>query len=1389
MIVYQFFDFKLKWISLKSLFFLLAFSPKISICQQPALEFKKIGESYGLSNSTIECIFQDSRGFIWVGTRDGLNRFDGSRMVVFKPDTKAAESLTDGYITCLYEDSHQQIWVGTSNGLNRFNPQKNKFTQFKNKPADTKTLSHNYITSITSDKNGFLWIGTAGGGVNRYNPSLNNFQRYTTETAGNLASNFINCIYKDANQNFWVGSENGIQQLNPETGYFKNLENFERLGVAAISPVAVVTIKEDKTGNLLLGTSNQGLLVYNRQLGSMKHYMHIDANPFSLATNLVRSICVDKNGSIWTGTINGGLNLFDPVAEKFYSYQNQPDDPTSLSQRTVSALLEDNQGNLWVGTHRGGVNLLIQNNEKFRHYRQLSNQNSLSYNDVRGFCEDKSGNIWIGTDGGGLNLFERKTGRFTHFKHQLNDAKSLSSNEVLSIAEDSDGMIWVGTWGGGLCLYNATEKKFERYQRQKEKSTSLSSDYIQKIFEDSKKNIWIATYFGGLNLFDKNKKTFTRVVRSKSGKTQLSGNNVISICEDAAGNIWIGTDDAGLNKLNIATGEFEHYFTNNEKKPDLRVLFADSKGNLWVGQKGLYQYSRSANNFFLFTNAGGLDAEFIKGITEDEKGNLWVSTSNGITRLHPETKTARKYNIADGLQGLEFEANAYLKTKDGAMLFGGLNGFNLFYPEDIVPNNYIPPVFVTSFMIDNKKVDAGAKDGILAEDISFAKTISLSHLQSTFSFEFAALNYTASDNNQFQYKLENWDAGWVNAGSERKASYINVSPGTYTFTVKASNNDDVWNENGYSIKVVIKPPFWQTWWFRALIAAIVISGVYYFYKTRKKIELQKLEEEKKEEIHQMRLQFFTNISHEFRTPLSLIAGPVEKLLNENPSEKNKHTYQVIQRNANRLLQLINELMDFRKAESGVLKLQVMPGSLPVFLEEIAEEFSEVAAQKSIQFRIVNQLTGSEIWFDRQVAEKIIINLLGNSFKYTPGNGTITLEVIDTLASRKPLFENELAIPGNYTAHKMIYFCVTDNGIGVSKESITHLFERYYRVSDMHLGSGIGLAFVKHLTQLHKGVIHVYSERNKGTEIIIGIPCSREDYSEDEKWLTKNESASSLESLKTFVEETKQENKPAVHTDTMPAKKNYSILVTDDNDELRNFLKDALESQFSVLEAADGKAAFEMTLETYPDIIISDIMMPVMNGNEFCKQIKSNQETAHIPFIMLTAKSGIESQIEGTSLGADYYFSKPVSIELLSLTLRNIIAQKNKLREKYQRDYNADVKELVNNAKEKEFIEELIKTIEDNLQEPEMDIEFLCKKMGMSRTKLYNKIKNITGQAISDFVRTVRLRKAAQLLAQKDCSITEAMYSVGIQTQSYFTRVFKNEFGKTPTQFLNDLESK
>jgi ligand-binding sensor domain-containing protein/signal transduction histidine kinase/AraC-like DNA-binding protein len=1368
---------------------LLTFQILLSTAQAPPLKFKHISTEQGLSNSTIESIFQDKRGFIWFGTRDGLNRFDGYQMVVYRYNARDSNSISDNYIRYIYEDRHKTLWVGTINGLNRFDVAKNNFVRYKHIPGDETSLSNNLVNCIYEDGKGRLWISTYGGGLNEFEPEKGKFTHYKhdPEKSRSLSDDHVNFIYEDIQGNFWVATENGLNQFNPESGSFRNYNNLAPFDREKGNNVIRV-IKEDRQGNLLLGTADNGLIIFNDKEKTFRQFRHQEKDPSTLASNLVRSLLVDKKGDTWVGSVNGGLDYFHSASGTFFHYQNEPDNAFSLSQRTASALFEDNQGNLWVGTHRGGANLYMPNTEKFTLYRQEPYLNSLSYNDVKAFCEDSNGNIWIGTDGGGLNLFNREKNTFRHYKYDPYNPKTLGSNEVLHIMEDSDKNLWVATWGGGLNLLNRNTGTFTRYLHDPLDTSTISSNYIQKIFEDHNGNLWVASYYGGLNLLDRKTHRFSRVIAGNAN-TRLTGNNIVSINEDKSGNIWVGTDDGGLNCLQASTGKVLHYFISEERNPDLRIIFVDSKGRVWVGQTGLYLFDQQKNTFSLYTDKAGLSTEFIKGIAEDDLGNFWIATSNGITQFNPENQSFKKYNTADGLQGLEFEANAYLETKDGQIFFGGVNGFNSFFPDNIKTNTFIPPVYITDFQIFNKRIQAGEKDSPLEQDISLTDRINLSYKQSTFSFGFAALNYTALENNQYAYKLEAWDDDWNYVGNERKASYTNLSPGRYTFRVKASNNDGIWNEQGSSIVIVITPPFWETWWFRLLVLTTIVTTVIAFYNFKRRLELRKLEESKREEMHQVQLQFFTNISHEFRTPLSLILGPVERLQKEDPRASNSHYYKVIYRNANRLMNLINELMDFRKSEAGVLKLHVMPGSINPFLNEISEEFSELAIEKKIKFTVNAPEEIREIWFDRQVLEKIAINLISNSFKYTGDGGTITVEILESLDNFKPAFENELILKNEYQGNQYIYLRVADNGIGISKDSIAHLFERYYKITEAHMGSGIGLAFVKSLTSLHKGHIYVYSGRAQGTEIIVGIPVSKDDYNSKERWVRNSqEPGARLESIHSKYE---QEPAPVEELNSSPHKENEQrtiphILVVDDHEELRNFLKESLSGQYHITEATDGRTGLAKAREEFPDLIISDVMMPGIDGNEFCRQIKEDIETSHIPFLMLTAKDALESRIEGVESGADFYFAKPLSIQLLLLTIRNVLSQKLKLKERYLKDHHADAKELVHSRKDKEFMDQLIGIIESHLAHPDMDVDYICQQMGMSRTRLYQKIKNITGQSIGEFIRTIRFKKAAQLMTHQDVSLTEVMYSVGIQTQSYFTKAFKKEFGKTPSQFLKEL---
>ena len=1332
-----------------------------SSAQAPSLPFRHIGYEQGLSNSTIECIFQDSRGFLWLGTRDGLDRYDGNEMTVYRNIRADSNSLSDDYIRCITEDASHMLWIGTSNGLNRFNPSTQTFTRYQ--PSG---LGAGAVNALYTDRQGRLWAGTDGEGL-----ALREGAGFVHLTKAGL---HVNALLQGPGGELWIGSETGLTRLSPDLHQVQPVTD-PQTG-KALPPVLV--IRSDLSGDLWLGTAEDGVWVYHPGPGGIVVYRRRDKDPSSLGGNMVKSLLVDRAGRTWVGCINGGLNLFDASGERFFHYQNDPLDPFSLSQRTVSAIFEDDQGNLWVGTHRGGLDLYMPRAAKFRRYpsrRTDAGVQELTNNDVRAFYEDAQGDIWIGTDGGGLNVWDPRADRWQAFRYDPYRPQSLSSDAVLDITEDSHKRRWVSTWEGGLDLFHPETGTFTHYLHNPADSTSISSNYVQKTFEDRKGRLWVATYFGGIDLFDPLKGTFRRIRGDETGETRFSGNNVVSLGEDSQGNIWAGTDDGGLNRCDLRTGRWSHYFTHEGKAPDIRVIFTDHRGRLWIGQSGLYLYDPAKDTFSCYTDKAGLSHEFIKGILEDGLGNFWISTGGGLMCFNPDTYAYMRYNRGDGLQGLEFEAAAYLETRSGEMLFGGTNGFNTFYPRDIQRNPYIPPVYITGFQVSGRKMDA-------------RDTMRLSYLQSTFSFTFTALNYSVPENNQYAYMLEGFDKDWHYVGNEHKANYTNLDPGTYTLRVKASNNDGVWNEQGARMLIVIAPPFWKTGWFGVLVVLAVTGGAYGFYRFKRNLELARLEDKKREEIHQVQLQFFTNISHELRTPLTLILGQVEKLFKTDASPTLRHYYASIRRNAGRLMALINELMDFRKLETGTLSLHVMPGRLDLFLEEIADEFRDWAGEKNVRFKVE---TGAPapVWFDRQVLEKIVLNLLHNAFKYTDAGGTITLEALPGLEGFAPSFVNELVLRNDYRARRYRYIRVADTGIGISKESIAHLFERYYRISESHLGSGVGLAFVRSLTQLHKGDIFVYSERYQGTEIIVGIPSEEENYTPAERWSAGGAAGRvQLESIRDEIPGVAvalPEGLPAAGA--MSDSEAPLILIVEDNAELRNFLADTFAPFYRVETAEDGESGWAAIRESAPDLVVSDVMMPGLDGVALCRLVKQDLGTSHIPFLMLTAKNTGDAQLEGIESGADHYFTKPLSMDLLLATVRNIFMRQQKLRDRYQRDYQVQARELVHSQKDKAFMDALLETIETQLVNPDLDVDYLCGQLGMSRTRLYQKIKQITGQSIGEFVRTTRLKRAVDILLHEDVPFTEVMYRIGIQSQSYFTKAFKKEFGKTPTQFLHEVK--
>jgi two-component sensor histidine kinase/ligand-binding sensor domain-containing protein len=833
--------------------------------QEGDIKFETITVNQGLSQSSIFSIIQDRQGFIWFGTQHGLNKYDGYNCVIYKYNKFDPYSLSDIFITSIYEDKSGIIWIGTdSGGLNKFNPETESFTHYAHNPNHPDSLGANRVLSIYEDESGILWIGTDGGGLNKFNRQTEQFTRYThnTDDSGSLSNDTVLAIYEDSLGSLWIGTDGGgLNQFNPETGHFTHYTH-DLTNPHSLSSNSVLSIYEDQTGKLWIGTKGGGLNQFNRQTENFTHYLQNPAYPDSLNHNTISAIVEDRFGNLWLATSSWygnsygtALDKFNPKTEKFTHYNHDFANPNSLNDDTVASILLDNSDILWIGTAFGGVNKLDLKSPKFEHYQHSpSNPNSLSDNRIMSIYEDREGGVWIGTVNGGLDKFERQTGKFTHYRHDSNNPNSLISDSVWSIYEDSDGMLWIGTFGSGLDKFNRQTGKFTHYQHEPHNPNSLSDNTVTSIYEDSKGMLWVGTFEGGLNKFDREIEQFTHYNHDPNIPNSLSDKNVWSIYEDQSGTLWIGTFAGGLNKFDSQTGHFKHYKNNPSNSNSLshdRILsiYEYPSGTLWIGTYGggLDKFDVATETFTHYTERDGLSDNGVIGILADDDGNLWISTDKGLSKFNPKTETFRNYDVGDGLQGNEFDGvKAYLKTKDGKMFFGGLNGFNAFYPDQVKDNPHIPPIVITNFQKFNKDVK-------LDTAISSTKEIKLSYKDNFFSFEFAALDYTNPSKNQYAYKLEGFDKDWIYSGNRRYASYTNLDGGTYTFRVKGSNNDGIWNEEGTSIKIIITPPPWKTWWAYMLYGIALVSAVYGYvqWKTKAQAKENALLRENEQKLHQI----------------------------------------------------------------------------------------------------------------------------------------------------------------------------------------------------------------------------------------------------------------------------------------------------------------------------------------------------------------------------------------------------------------------------------------------------------------------------------------------------------------------------------------------------------
>jgi ligand-binding sensor domain-containing protein/signal transduction histidine kinase len=1094
-----------------------------AFAQDRNLKFEHLTTKDGLSQSTITCILQDSKGFMWFGTQDGLNKYDGYNFTIFRRDPDNPASIKGSFVFEIIEDSKGNLWIGTESGLNLFDRANNGFVHYQRDVNDPNSLIGNEVRAVFEDSRYNLWIGTTGGGLNLFDRDNEKFIHYhhNESDPNSLSSNDIYSVYEDNRKNLWIGSMQGDLDLFDRENkvfhhyYYKNKK---------LSNNEIWNITGDRDSNLWICSYRSGLYKLSfpdNGESEFTHYMHDDNDVNSISGNAIFTVFEDSKERLWVGTENEGLNLFDEENNKFIHYRSDPFNDNSLNNNSIWSIYEDNTGNLWIGTHAGGINMIPRYGGNFSHYKHNPGDiNSLSHNSVTCFYEDSRHNFWIGTDGGGLNLFNRKSETFIHYDRQNSN---LSSDAVLSVFEDSSGNLWIGTWEGGLNLFDRGHRNFIQYTKE---NSGLASNTIFSIHEDKRGVLWVGTFFGGISYYDRNRNTFISYTPENSN---LSDENIRVITGDSYGNLWIG----GALGLNMFIPESKMFFLYAHNESDdkslsggyvLSILEA-SDSILWIGTaEGLNKFDRKSQNFIQYHLKDGLPSDAIKGIREDEEGNLWLSTNKGLSRFNPETRKFKNYDVSDGLQDNEFYQCSHYKSESGEIFFGGVNGFNSFNPKDLIDNSYIPPVIITDFLIFNKPVGIG-KNSPLQTHISEAGEIRLSYRQSVISFEFAALNYISSKKNQYAYRLDAFDKDWNYVGAKNTATYTNLDPGEYTFRVKGSNNDGIWNEEGTSVKVIITPPFWQTWWFRSITLSLVVMILFliYYLKVsqirRRNIILESLVKERTREINEkntilieqteelnntntqleerqqqieeqtdelkaqrdqlseansIKDKLFSIIAHDLRSPFNTLKGFIDLVQSRYDTysdKERKNMISIIVNSAGNVYNLIDNLLNWSRSQQGAIHFVPEMANIIDIINENIELFNDQAVNKDIKIESKSAAEDIRLMIDKEMINIVIRNLLANAIKYTNVDGKIELN-----CKRE---------------NNNVIISVKDDGIGISEENKEKLFRNDIHFSSRgtknETGTGLGLLLCKELIEKHQGKIWIESEQNLGTAIFISLP--------------------------------------------------------------------------------------------------------------------------------------------------------------------------------------------------------------------------------------------------------------------------------------------------------------
>ncbi|MGE5942853.1 MAG: two-component regulator propeller domain-containing protein [Flavobacteriales bacterium] len=1366
--------FILKW----ALLAFILYTPK-AISQSQHTTFIPVAER-ALSNSFVRCFLKDSKGYMWIGTADGLMRYDGFRAHRYEFNPKDRTSIINNNINVIVEDSNQQLWIGTARGVSKYDREKDNFITVDFIPGNKNHLNNAYITTLAFDNKNQLWIGTYGGGVNIYNPSTLTFYYVSgfDVHSSPLSKDYITSLLYVDNYMF-CGTKGGLQIFDTTTNSEASLKYLDD----DIPTKQIAKLIEDNKGNIWFSTFDGDIV---KVILKNKYYSfekRISGNSlYGTNWNGITTLSSDSMGNLWIGGENSGLNYYDTKNNKVTYFGVENNKNKSLPTNSIQSVYVDNEGLTWVGTFNKGAYLIDNNAVKFDSYEWGDfKQSDLEGKDVRAFVEDYNKNIWIVCDGIGLIELNHKS---NELKRQDEINSKLPTKILTSLTFDNQNNLWVGTGSNGVFKINISNKTIKNYTL---KSGGFGDNKISYLYKDKNGTIWAGTNGSGLFYFDEKNERFL-VLSEEDKEIHITKRAYItSILEDSNGALWIATLYGlySLNRNDDKSFDYDLYRIDINPRGinsnTIQCIYEDAKQNLWVGtdDNGLNLKKRHTTEFKSFQKKDGLSSNTVRSILMDKLGNIWISGNMGLSNLDTHTNTFANYDKSDGLSSNHFY-NSSLVSSNGKLFFGSNNGFNAFYPDSIQRSSTKPVVYLTDLRINNKSVEIGVSNSPLNKHISLASNIKLKYNQRSFAIDFIGIKYGQKSQNKYCYILEGFDKEWNCIGSRLSATYTNIDPGNYVFVVKATSSDGSLSSTTERLHITIKQIWWKTWWAILLYILLISAVVFFIFRIRverarikNQLAMERMAREREQELSESKTQFFTNISHEFRTPLSLIAMPLESLstMEDLPSGA-KERIGSIQASSNKMMRLVNELMDFNKLENTKLKLQIQHGELVKFISNIAETFHDVSKKRNIYFGIHTLVSSLNGWFDHDKLDKILVNILSNAFKFTSNNGEIKI-IINC---------KETMVGESQEKSRYLKLSIVDNGIGIPENELPYIFDKFYQAKSSpeisNSGTGIGLSLTKGLVELHHGTIKVESKPNHETLFVILIPIDKQAYLEDsiceipECIDTTPEPINNIKPFAYDFDEEENNEKP-------------QILIVEDNDELRKYLAMELKNQFQVLEAVNGQEGLKMALEMSPDLIISDILMPIKSGIELCKEIKTNLQTSHIPFVLLTAKTTVEDQIIGIETGADVYITKPFSIRFLMVQVNQIIESRQKLYSQFSKDAYLLPNKVAQNEIDQEFLQKAIDFIIENIQNPQLGVNSIADLFDLNRMQVYRKIKALTGKSVVNFIRMVRIKQALKLMDTQKYPLAEIASLTGFNSASYFTTSFKEEYGKAPSEYMEE----